>query len=168
MTRLIRSVAGLAAVALSGLALAACSGSSSSPATSGTALTSQSPTVTATPTVTKTVTATPTKTASPTSTVIDGGQAACTKAVLTEAVNADLQNDGQMVVRIDSYRCANGWSYAIVTSANAGGSPKKNVHVFQAEGQFWIPVPLTKACGKTKSEAQIPSTLYPAACQAAT
>ena len=100
--------------------------------------------------------------------MIDGGQAACTKIVLTEAVNADLQNDGQMVVRIDAYRCADGWSYATVTSANAGGPPKKSVHVFRAEGQFWIPVPLAKACGKVKSEAQIPPKLYAAACQALT
>lgn len=152
MIKLNRATAVASTVALSGLALAGCSGSSSSPTTSSPAATS------ATSTASPTGSPTSSPTASPS---IIGGEAACTKVALGAAVTTT----GIKVQSVDTFACAKGWAVVIATVGPSAATAVTSTYVFEAEGQFWIPKDRASVCGTSQATAMVPAAIYQKACQ---
>ncbi|MEI6623781.1 MAG: hypothetical protein WCP28_17960 [Actinomycetes bacterium] len=143
MKPIIRTTAVVAALGISGFALAACSGSSTSPSSSSPAPTS----------------------ASASSSTIGGGEAACTEGQLTADVNTLIKASGGKVTKVQSFKCAKGWAYVVASTKTANGPDITGVYVFQAEGPYWINADLKVACGTSQSNAKIPADLYVTACK---
>ena len=151
MKHLNRTAATVSALALFGLALAACSSNSSSASSSASASSSSS-----------SPTASPT--GSQSSSSIGGGSAKCEQAQLTSDVNAVVGPNGGKVTKVQTYKCAEGWSYVIASTKTSNGVTATGVYVFQAEGPYWVYKDLKVACGTSQPTAQIPAALYKAAC----
>lgn len=100
-----------------------------------------------------------------------GGMVTCTQAAIGDAVAAGMPK-GQVLVSVDSFRCADGWAYVFATTGDGRGHDIGQTFVLQAEGQFWIPKDRSKVCGTTNlsspatrpADAQVPASLWLAGC----
>lgn len=103
-----------------------------------------------------------------------GKASSCGEISITETIQSQIGED--MAVRsIDGSGCDSGWLFAYVTVGAADGNTEGDVTetmVFEAEGQFWIPVDRTAVCGtpaaddpaKRPADAEVPESIWPMAC----
>ncbi len=103
-----------------------------------------------------------------------GGTAVCDEATLTTAVE-DLvasEPDSGEFQSLDGYECADGWAVTFPT-VGAGDEGYTYTQVFQAEGQFWVPITdRNTVCGTTDvedpaaypSDSQVPESIWQSAC----
>lgn len=71
--------------------------------------------------------------------------AKCTNSEITAAVTKEVKSQGQELNKITKFKCADGWA---VATAGVGTPPAwvQTQFIFQAEGQFWVPVKQKDAC----------------------
>lgn len=105
-----------------------------------------------------------------------GGTAVCDEATLTAAVKDFVASepDSGEFQSLDGFECADGWAVTFPT-VGAGDEGYTYTQIFQAEGQFWVPVPPANRgdiCGTTDiedpaaypSDSQVPESIWQAAC----
>lgn len=126
------------------------------------------------------LTATVTACSSDTSSADDpsvGGMAVCDEATMTTAVQDYLASDPEMgaLQSLDGFECADGWAVTFPTVGANMDEAYTYTQIFQAEGQFWIPVPPAdrgSVCGTVDvedpaaypSDSQVPESIWQAAC----
>lgn len=107
-----------------------------------------------------------------------GGTAVCDEATLATAVEEALaaSPDGETLVSLDSFECADGWAVTFPTVAASPGDEEgayEYTQVFQAEGQFWVPITdRNTVCGTADvedpaaypSDSQVPESIWQSAC----
>ena len=104
-----------------------------------------------------------------------GGMATCDDATLRADTEALLtsQDDGSNLYSFDDLECADGWAVAFPTIGPTEDEAYTYTQVFQAEGQFWVPVTdRTTVCGTRDAEdsaaypsdAQVPESIWQSAC----
>lgn len=106
-----------------------------------------------------------------TSPTLVGGMVQCTQGEFANSIEAGLPK-GQRLVSVDSYKCADGWAYAVATVGDGKGNNITVTDVFEAEGQFWIPKDRAKVCGTISpsapatrpADSQVPASLWAQAC----
>ncbi len=76
---------------------------------------------------------------------IGGGSAECTTAALEKATEDAASANGVDLVNTQDYDCADGWAIVFgITKSN--DIEQTTAFVFEAEGQFWIPVSVDDIC----------------------
>ena len=76
---------------------------------------------------------------------IGGGSAECTTAALEKATEDATSANGVDLVNTQDYDCADGWAIVFgITKSN--DIEQTTAFVFEAEGQFWIPVSVDDIC----------------------
>lgn len=104
-----------------------------------------------------------------------GGTAPCDAATFSSEMEALLasQGDDTKLISLDGFECADGWA---VTFPTIGANEEQSytyTQVFQAEGQFWIPIEdRNTVCGTYSpddptaypSDAQVPEIIWQPAC----
>ena len=76
---------------------------------------------------------------------IGGGSAECTTAALEKATEDAASANGVDLVNTQDYDCADGWAIVFgITKAN--DIEQTTAFVFEAEGQFWVPVSVDDIC----------------------
>lgn len=89
-----------------------------------------------------------------------GGMATCDQASLAQVVEG-MSTDQKTPMTMNDHRCADGWAVADVT-VGSGDSAFDETVIFEAEGQFWVPMDRAKVCA---SPSPVPKALYQQACQ---
>ena len=106
-----------------------------------------------------------------------GGMTECTEPIISEAALAYVESiDANNTFTLDTLTCADGWAAAsgILGPKDApadGPQGAPSVLIFEQEGQFWIPKDQIDVCGTYgdgtyPADAQVPESLYEAACLA--
>lgn len=106
-----------------------------------------------------------------------GGMAVCDETTLASAVEEYLaaNPDGELLLSFDGFECADGWAVTFPTVGLAENDEGAYTYtqVFQAEGQFWIPITdRNTVCGTTDvedpsaypSDSQVPASIWQSAC----
>ena len=95
---------------------------------------------------------------------IGGGSAACDQATFDAWVTAWGESEGSSAKLADgAFTCADGWA-VLTPTVGDGGDGYDTVVVVQAEGPVWALMDRGKVCGTSASDAQVPASLYDAAC----
>lgn len=141
-------------VTLAATGLAGCSSGSEEPAAETAAESAAAPTTSASPMV--------------------GGMAACDAPTFTTAVEDLLasEGDGNQLYSLDGFECVDGWAVTFPTIGQSEDTSYTYTQLFQAEGQFWVPVDRGDVCGTTNlddptaypADAQIPEAIWQPAC----
>ena len=93
-----------------------------------------------------------------------GGMTECTKDALAQFASRAAQAMGpDNVYAISDLHCADGWA-VLTPTVGDGGDGYDTVVVVQAEGPVWALMDRGKVCGTSKADAQVPASLYDAAC----
>ena len=103
-----------------------------------------------------------------------GGMAVCDEATLTAAVKDYLASEPESLTfqSLDGFECADGWA---VTFPSVGSDDEGYTYtqIFQAEGQFWVPVTdRSTVCGTFNaddptaypSDSEVPESIWQPAC----
>lgn len=104
-----------------------------------------------------------------------GGIASCDEATMTAAVKDLFEAEPELgeFQALDAFDCADGWAVTFPVVIDTSGTEYAYTQVFEAEGQFWIPVTdRTAVCGTIDSDdptaypadAQVPKDLWDDAC----
>jgi len=106
-----------------------------------------------------------------------GGMAVCDEAALTTAVKDYLASDPEAGAfqSLDGFECADGWAVTFPTVGPTMDEAYTYTQIFQAEGQFWIPVaPADRGsvCGTFNTDdptaypadSEVPESIWQAAC----
>jgi len=95
---------------------------------------------------------------------IGGGSAQCDQATFDTWVAAWGETQGSTATLADgAFTCADGWA-VLTPTVGDGGDGYDTVVVVQAEGPVWALMDRGKVCGTSKADAQVPASLYDAAC----
>ncbi len=104
-----------------------------------------------------------------------GGIASCDEATMTAAVKDLFEAEPELgeFQELQAFDCADGWAVTFPSIIDASGNEYEYTQVFEAEGQFWIPInDSTTVCGTIDSDdptafpsdAQVPKDLWQDAC----
>lgn len=104
-----------------------------------------------------------------------GGMASCDEATMTAAVKDLFEAEPELgeFQMLDAFDCADGWAVTFPSIIDTSGNEYTYTQVFEAEGQFWIPITdSSTVCGSINSDdptaypadAQVPKDLWQDAC----
>ncbi len=91
------------------------------------------------------------------------GVAVCDAATIGKAVAAvGTSQKTTAVLNPGGFKCADGWAYAYANLGPAAHAVTVTL-VFEAEGQFWVPMDRTKVCSAPGKD--VPAAIFTQACQ---
>lgn len=106
-----------------------------------------------------------------------GDVAVCDEATMTTAVKNYLVSDPEAGAfqSLDGFACADGWAVTFPTVGATMDEAYTYTQVFQAEGQFWVPLPPSErgnVCGTFNaddptaypSDSEVPESIWQSAC----
>lgn len=98
--------------------------------------------------------------------VVGGGEAVCDQATFEAWVKGYGEGNGTTAtLPADGFQCADGWAVLTPTLDDGEGGGETETVLVQAEGGVWALMDREMACGTDEASAQVPASLYEAACQ---
>lgn len=102
---------------------------------------------------------------SPTADPTIGGTAVCDEPSISAVIREEVDETypGATFVSLETFECVDGWASARA-AVDTNGVVVTTAFYLQAEGQFWVPVPIEEICSTPLEESLAPEQIYLEAC----